>query len=129
MDLKQLYTNIATYHSNEALVRETADQIILDFERYGIEINFPENLHFAYDELYDQLLPELNQLLAANNEKIMAMLYAIDVSEALINKEANEHPTKNLPEVITHLILEREFKKVLTRYYFRSISDNNTLKA
>lgn len=129
MDLKQVYNNIASYHNNEQLVKETAEQIILDFERYGIEIHFPENLHYAYDELYAQLLPEISTLLSGNSEKIMAMLYAIDVSEKAIKQEAYIHPEKELSDVITHLILEREFKKILTRHYFRNISGNDRLEA
>lgn len=129
MDLVQVYKNIASYYNNEHLVKETAEQIILDFERYGIEIHLPENLHCAYDELYDQLLPEISHLLAANSQKIMAMLYTIDVSETAIKKEAYVHPEKELSDVITHLILEREFKKILSRHYFRSISNNESLEA
>ena len=123
MDLKQVYSNVAAYHNNEKYVRETAEQIILDFERFGIEIQFPENLHFAYDELYDQLLPEIDQLLANNQGKLMAMLYAIDVSESLIKKTALLNPEKNFADIVTNLTMDREFKKVLTRNYFKSQSD------
>lgn len=120
MDLKQVYSNVSVYYNNEKFVRETASQIILDFERFGIEIQFPENLHFAYDELFNQLLPEIENLLNTNQERLMAMLYAIDVSETLIKRKANLNPEKNFADLITDLTLDREFKKVLTRNYFKS---------
>lgn len=127
MELKQVYSNISLFHNNEKYVRETAEQIILDFERFGIEIHFPENLHYAYSELYDQLFPEIAQLLESNHGKLMAMLYAIDVSEKLIKKEAYSHPEKNLADIVTHLTLDREFKKVLTRNYFKDQENFNNL--
>lgn len=120
MDLKQVYSNVSLYHNNEKYVRETAEQIILDFQRFGIEIQFPANLRFAYDELYNQLLPEIENLLNTNQEKLMAMLYAIDVSEAKIKKETSLKPDINFADLITDLSLDREFKKVLTRHYFKS---------
>lgn len=120
MDLKQVYSNVSLYHNNEKYVRETAEQIILDFQRFGIEIQFPANLRFAYDELYNQLLPEIENLLNTNQEKLMAMLYAIDVSEAKIKKETSLKPDINFADLITDLTLDREFKKVLTRHYFKS---------
>lgn len=123
MDLKQVYNNVAVYYNNEKFVRETAAQIILDFERFGIAIQFPKNLQFAYHELYNQLLPEIEELLNTNQEKLMAILYSIDVSEARLKKEAILKPDKNFADIITDLTLDREFKKVLTRNYFK-LQDN-----
>ncbi len=128
MELKQVYQQVEKYHGNEQYVRETAEQIIKDFERYGIDIQFPQNLHFAYDELYDQLIIEIERLLALNEGKLMAMLYTIDVSEKKIVEQAHQQKEKGIAEIITEQTLDREFKKVLTRHYFKQASQNKSLE-
>ncbi len=128
MELQQVYQQVELYHGNEQYVRETAEQIIKDFERYGIDIHFPINLHYAYDELYDQLIVEIARLLAENEGKLMAMLYTIDVSEKKIVEEARKQPDKGIAEIITEQTLDREFKKVLTRHYFKRQAENKELE-
>ncbi len=128
MKLEQVYQQVETYQGNELYVRETAEQIIRDFERYGIDITFPIDLRYAYDELYDQLLVEITRLVAMDEGKLMAMLYTIDVSEKKIVMEAHEHPDKGIAQIITEQTLDREFKKVLTRHYFKAISENRSLE-
>jgi len=103
---------------NEQIVKETAEQVIKDFNTFGVEINFPADLNFAYDELFDQLKIIIFDLMQLNPARLSAVLYQIDVDEKKMNQDAPDIFSGH--EWITDMILEREFLKVLTRHYFRS---------
>ena len=103
---------------NEQIIQETARQVVKDFATFGMDIEFPDNIHYAYDQLFDQLKVIVFDLMQVNPSRLSALLYQIDVDEKKIKS--------NIPEIfaehewISDLILEREFLKVLTRHYFRS---------
>lgn len=103
---------------NEQIVYETAQQVIKDFANFGMEISFPEDLNYAYDELYEQLKIIIFDLMQKNPGKLSALLYQIDVDERKMKQNAPDMFEEH--EWITDLILEREFFKVLTRHYFRN---------
>jgi len=106
-------------HQNDReTVRKTAQQVIKDFAFFNIEVRFPEDLSLAYNDLFDQLTAIVAHMLSENSEKLYAVLYQIDLSEAAIRKGVAQMSDHTLNDVITHLILERELKKVLTRKYF-----------
>lgn len=110
--------DLIQYHNDEQVVRKTADQVIKDFAQFGIDIIFPGDLHMAYNDLFDQLAPHIRFLIRENQTKFYSLLYRIDLNESTIQK--GSHTMSDLPlyDVITHLILERELMKVLTRIYF-----------
>jgi hypothetical protein len=110
--------DLARYRNDREIVNQTAHQVIKDFVMFGYEINLPADLCFAYDDLFDQLSPVINELSVINISKLYSLLYAIDVNEKSIKRGINKMPEIPFYEVITHLILERELKKVITRRYF-----------
>ncbi|MBN1117478.1 MAG: hypothetical protein JXA77_09755 [Bacteroidales bacterium] len=123
MDLKFSANELQQFRNNEQIVRETAEQVIKDFYLFGLDVNFPENIHWAYDELYHQLLAHIDRMLSLDDKKLLALLYQIDVSEKKIQVESQNQPEKSLAVVVTELILDRELKKVLTRLYFKNLTD------
>ena len=104
---------------DKEVVRKTALQVIKDFSAFGFDISFPDDLTMAYDELFDQLTQAVRDLLDQNAAKLFSLLYTIDISEAVVSKGLKEMETLPAHDAITHLILERELKKVLTREYFK----------
>ena len=117
-DLQVTEGDLARYKNNKDIIRKTALQVVKDFGIYGYEIALPANLCNAYDDLFDQLLPIIHELLNINISRLYSLLYAIDIGEYKIKRSLNE--MNNIPpyEIITHLILNRELVKVLTREYF-----------
>ncbi len=103
---------------NEQIVRETAEQVIKDFGTFGMEITFPADLNFAYDQLYEQLKIIIFDLMQKNPSRLSSLLYQIDVDEKKMKQQAPEIFSEH--EWITDMVLEREFLKVLTRHYFRN---------
>ena len=109
---------IKRYQNDREIVHKTALQLIKDFNRFGIEIQFPADLEMAYNDLFDQLSPIIQELLNINHSTLYSLLYAIDLNERTIIRGAGEMPDLEMPEVIAHLLLERELKKVITQEYF-----------
>ena len=103
----------------EKFVLLTAEQVRKDFAMFGMEIKFSGNVNFAYEELFSQLNIYISELLNDNYEKLMSLLYQIDLSEKELTKKDPDYQFETVSEILTHKILERELKKVLIRTYFK----------
>lgn len=118
MALKISEQELQRSKDDERIVRETARQIIKDFALFGMHVDFPDDINWAYDHLFEQLNVHVSRLLGQNDRLLLALLYQIDVSEKKIHLEAADQPDMDLSEIVTDLILDRELKKVITRNYF-----------
>lgn len=107
---------------NEQIIKETAEQVIKDFSTFGMDIQFPDDIHYAYDSLFDQLKDLICDLMERYPEKLSSLLYQIDVDEKKIKNPDVEIFHEH--EWISEMILEREFHKVLTRHYFKNIENS-----
>ncbi len=103
----------------EKFVLLTAEQVRKDFAMFGMDVQFSGNVNFAYEELFEQLGVYIDKLLNSDSEKLMSLLYQIDLSEKELAKNDLNVQFETIPEIITHKILERELKKVLIRTYFK----------
>lgn len=112
--------SVQTLLSNEEVVVATIQQIMKDFGMFGLEIQFSGSLDNAYEELMKQLDPPIKQLLSTNAKRLWPVLYQIDISTPELEKTAMLKPEFTPSEVIAHQVIERELKKVLTRFYYRS---------
>ncbi|HSH65049.1 MAG TPA: hypothetical protein VLB84_04435 [Bacteroidia bacterium] len=97
------------------IIKDTASQVIKDFDMFGLEIKFSGNAYKAYDELFEQILPHLDKLITSNQHKFMGILYRIDVNEEQIKKAVSENQSESLLEIITDLVIKRELQKVVIR--------------
>ena len=78
------YDNLSQYFNRIDLIKDTANQIIKDFDMFGLEIKFSGNAYNAYEELFEQMEPKINQLINTNQSKFMSVLYRIDLRCKLI---------------------------------------------
>jgi hypothetical protein len=117
--------DLKKYQNDVDIVHKTALQIIKDFAQFGLDISFPTNLNAAYIDLFEQLAPTIRDLLDSNQAKLFSLLYCIDLDEKYIKKSLEEMDEVPLHEVIAHLLLERELKKVITRNFLSN--HNSTL--
>jgi hypothetical protein len=106
------------------VIELTAKQVIKDFLQFGMDVSFSGNVYRAYDELFDQLEPHISHLLNTSYQRLMSLLYQIDVGEAKLNRLIDDRPGSSIAEVITEAILERELLKVLTRLYFKHLNSS-----
>ena len=120
MSLEVQLSQLPLFHNKIDIIQQTADQIIKDFEAFGYEITFSGKEKSAYQELFDQILPLIDDLIVRNYKKLMGILYRIDVSEVVINQKLAESNPIQFAEIITELVLERELKKVVIRNYYKN---------
>lgn len=112
-------TKISQYFNRLDLIKDTANQIIKDFDMFSVEIKFSGNSGNAYEELFEQIEPHINKLINTNQNKFMGILYRIDVSEDQIKKAVNENASEPFPSIITDLIIKRELQKVVIRNHYK----------
>src|SRR6188768_4566960 len=92
---------------NEALVREINKSIAIVFQE-GISL----------DELQIQLSAYINQLIQTDFQKLITLLYRIDVSELKLRDLLKQHPEEEAGSIIATLIIERQAQKIKTRQQF-----------
>ena len=113
-------SDLTPYRLDLAIVRETAERVISDFDFFGINIEFSGNEAIAYEELMSQLVPVVRDLLRSSKPKLMQVLYRIDISERILASSSRSNPSLPLPEIISRLVIEREMQKVITRKIYKN---------
>jgi hypothetical protein len=111
-------SNISKYINRLDLIKITASQITKDFGMFGLEIKFSGSAYSAYEELFDQIEPHIETLIAQNRSKFMGVLYRIDVSEDQVKKAIENNTTEPFSAIITDLIIKRELQKVVIRQHY-----------
>jgi hypothetical protein len=87
---------------------------------FGLEIKFSGNAYNAYEELFEQIEPHINQLINSNQQKFMSILYRIDVSDEQIKKAVNENSSEAFSAIVSDLIIKRELQKVVIRNHYKN---------
>jgi hypothetical protein len=103
------------YRHDLEVVRNTARQVISDFQLAGVEIDFSGNPESAYRELVTQVTPALEMLYKKQRQTFMNLLYRIDVEEHKVNRLMKSTSGSSFFEGLADLVVEREFIKVLIR--------------
>ena len=114
------FTDVSQYINRLDLIKDTAEQIIKDFDMFGIEIKFSGSAYNAYEELYDQIEPNINKLINSNQQKFMGILYRIDLNDEQIKKAVTENYTEPFSSIVTDLIIKRELQKVVIRNHYKT---------
>jgi hypothetical protein len=112
--------NISQYFNKLELIKDTANQIIKDFDMFGLEIKFSGSTYNAYEELFDQIQPHIHKLLSDNPKKFMSVLYRIDLSDIQVKKAVEANSSESVSEIITDLIIKRELQKVVIRNHYKN---------
>ena len=122
MKLPEIHkSNIESFLDKEEIIYETIQQIMKDFGMFGLEITFSGDVHQAYHEIHQQLTQQIDYLIVRDEGKLFSILYQVDISNKAIERTIQEIPEFTVVEAISHQVIERELKKVLTRRYFKSL--------
>ena len=108
-------SELSPYYNRTDLLEKVVEQIKKDFNWFNFKITFKNEKESPYQELYNQILPLIDELLNDDYPKLMAMLYRIDIDEEFLNRKLKESEQADTDEVITDLILKRELQKVIIR--------------
>ena len=114
-------SDLSSYYSRTDLLKKVVVQLKKDFNWFSFEITFEGNQESPYQELYNQILPLIEELLNDDYPKLMAVLYRIDLDEEFLNRKLKENSQADTDEVITDLILKRELQKVIIRDMYSSL--------
>lgn len=71
--------------------------------------------HDAYKRIRDQVLNRIIELLTRNPEKLMAILYRIDVPESVVASIFATALPPDVPDQLADLVMERQLAKARTR--------------
>jgi hypothetical protein len=113
-------SELSPYYNRIDLLAKVVEQIKKDFNWFSFEITFTNEQENPYQELYQQILPLIDELLNDDYPKLMAMLYRIDLDEGFLNKKLKEAAHADTDEVITDLIIKRELQKIIIREMYSS---------
>ena len=78
----------------------------------------------SLDELQKQLGSYINQLIQTDFQKLIMLLYRIDVSEVKLTQLLKREPQEDAGKIIADLVIERQLQKIKTREEFKQ-QDNN----
>ena len=78
------------------------------------------------DHSFDkQILAEkIDQLINTDFQKLVSILYRMDVSETKLKQLLNENVGTNAALIITDLMIERQEQKIISRQQFRKKDEN-----
>lgn len=114
------FTDLSKYINRLDLIKDTANQLIKDFDMFGMEVKFSGNAYNAYEELFDQVEPLIKKLIETNQSKFMGILYRIDLSDEQVSKAVRDNGTEPFSVIVTDLIIKRELQKVVIRNQYKS---------
>jgi len=117
---------LSNFYQRREFILQTAQQIQKDFAEFGIEIRFSGDTIGAYEELCEQMSNHLYHILNSRQSMLFNLLYRIDLSDSAIRKGADLKPDLPLSDLLADLIIQRELKKVLLRYYFKHQAQQST---
>jgi hypothetical protein len=103
--------DIRPYLTDIHILTLTAEQIKKDFAFFSLPVNFSGNKETAYIELFDQIEPHIKKLMETDHQKLLSLLYRVDIKEQEIHRATEYEPSKHL----TDLVIKRCLQKVILR--------------
>ncbi len=82
----------------------------------SLNVELPEKISLA--ELEEKLAAHINQLIQHDFEKLVSLLYRIDVSEHKLKNLLQQYADENAGKIIAQLIIERQQEKINSRKQF-----------
>ena len=79
----------------------------------SLEISLPDNI--SLEELKEKLAGHINHLINHDFEKLVSLLYRIDVNENKMRNVLDNKEGENAPMLIAELIIERQLQKLKSR--------------
>ncbi len=86
-----------------------------------LAIQLPEQLSF--EELRRLLQQEINQLIQGNFQKLVSVLYRVDVNERKLKYLLQENVGEDAAVIIADLIIERQLQKIKSRKEYTQRDD------
>jgi len=99
-----------------------ADANLISVINESLQADLPEKI--SLEELKEKLSRHINILIQEDFQKLISVLYRIDVNETKLKAILKENPAHDAGEIIAALIIERQLQKIKLREEYRR--SNNT---
>ena len=80
---------------------------------HSLELELKESI--SMDELRNLLSGHIHQLINSNFNKLISILYRIDVSEIKLRQLLHDNPAEDAGKIIADLIIDRQLQKIKSR--------------
>ena len=97
------------------------DELVLTVNK-ELEVAFPVD---SSEELVNQLTLFINDLINRDFQKLVFILYRIDINENKLKNILVKNEGENAAGIIAHLIIEREIQKIKSRKEFGATTEFN----
>lgn len=108
---QDLALKISTDNST-SIISKTIERIIKDFDNFGYSIKYSGTPEEAYDHILSQLKVIIEEMIINRYSNLLDLLCGIDLSEKRVKDFISINPHVAPSNIISKLIIEREFKKV-----------------
>jgi hypothetical protein len=90
--------------------------------RRSLDIDLGDDIR--YEELNKYIAAHINQLIQTDFEKLVSLLYRIDISEKKLKHLLQQSRGQDAGKIIADLILERQEQKIKSRSRFKQQDDD-----
>lgn len=95
------------------------ERITIEIIQQNFNMELPEADRNNFIHFRELLIEEISFLLNHNFEKLLGILYRIDVDEQLVKTTLADNSGKPAAEIISDLIIQRQMQKAVTRIKYR----------
>jgi len=99
-----------------SFLNETVEQLEKDFLMEGVNFDVPKPV-LSYSSLFNFTLHLVDDLNEKDSQKILNLLYRIDLSEEIV-KDEMQQTDLSFTKMISEMIVKRELYKVIIRKKF-----------
>ncbi len=103
---------------------EVSETISRDFDKAGLSAVITSEEFDNLAELKKFLANKITELMDTNYEKLINILYRIDINEDKLKKLFDSKNREFIPEQLAELIIERQIQKVRIRNMYRNNNKN-----
>ncbi len=72
----------------------------------------------SLDELLEQIAGHLNSLITTDFNKLISLLYRLDIDELRVRATLQNHPGTDAGKLLAALVMERQLRKLESRKHF-----------
>ncbi|HJS55236.1 MAG TPA: hypothetical protein VJ765_11860 [Chitinophagaceae bacterium] len=92
----------------------------------SLQLDLPQGISF--ESLKEELASRINRLIESDFNKLISILYRVDVNESRLKHLLKENPGVNAADILADLVIERQLEKIRSRQQFsnrdKNISDD-----
>lgn len=97
-------------------------KLILSLNK-DLALELPDKI--SLEEIKDQLSQKINTLIETDFQRLVFLLYRIDINETKLKNLLKEYAEENAGNIIAELIIERQMQKIKSRQQFNQQDNNN----